>query len=337
VTDRHNCVWTGGLCSSGTVNEQGEAIPAVSEAPDALCPHCEKHLEKCVSELSEMWLQLAVSVGEKSMRRSDKVSGTRTLQVPINLDIDTLKTEVLEWLVAAAARVSEALNTSDPAPRLRRSHVARGEEHHDSAATSTDSEHGEVVIRCVRLLLPHLDKLIAAPSDTLMVWRRKYESDESGEWYKDTLTAEDMSGAEIAGKLARAHKTGQRILGHTNSKIKQKLVCPLCLEETLFRTVRATTSGRVVDEVHCETCDMTRSHEHYETMCKVSVNAIKEERVTEEERLVAWFAAEELWEQLQDALGRLERLERGLYLAGTPEFAALPAGQFAREVLGEAA
>jgi hypothetical protein len=104
----------------------------------------------------------------------------------------------------------------------------------------------------------------------------------------------------------------------------------------VYRSVR-TIRGKVYDNVSCTSCGASGDYDWYQRMVGVKLHHMKEDRVTEEERLTAWLAGEALWLQLQDALGRLERLERGLYLAGTPEFAALPAGQFAREVLGEAA
>lgn len=320
--DRHTCLFSNGLCQSGTV-EGDVKTPAKTEAPDSLCPPCERLVARSVDELPEMWLRLHTSVGDKAIRRSDKVSGTRVLPVPLNLDVDALKLSIVEWLTAAAAVVAVQLNTADPSP-----------------ANATDREHGEVVGKCVRLLTPHLDKLLGAPADCVTVWRRErvWDKDNLEFWQKDTPAQEDMSGIDIAAKLVRTHKLARSLLGQTNPRYRLSLPCSGCEAPTLFRKIDRQPDGDVMDTVSCDSCGRVTPYKHYEFLATVFVDEEKKRLAEEEAEVNAELerratAAEQRAAELEAKLSKV----RLLTVTPVDEFDVGTLVLFIKDALGEAA
>lgn len=260
MTDRHRCL-AAAQCSSSVV-EDDRKLPAPTESPDSLCSGCERIMERAVKDLPETWVALHAAMGDNNRRPDQKVSGSASNPININLHADSLKVGIADWLCAAAARVAEALNVDDPQPK-----------------SNTDAEQARVVVACCRLLEPNLGKLLESKSDAVMVWRlqRDWDKDNKEWWQKDQLSPEDMSGVEIGLELQKKHKLARSLLGHTKPRMRQTLACPLCSAMAVYRTVR-TVRSKVYDDVTCDSCDKQWTYADFQTICGVALRAIEDRK-----------------------------------------------------------
>lgn len=293
-----------------TIDGQPQKVLPQTEKPDSLCDGCISSIERFIEEATKTWDSLQEALGDRSMRGGEKVSGTKSPPIPIDVEVDAAKEALTEWLVVAAARVAETMNVDDPQPKSR-----------------TDVEQRRIVDACSRLITPNIDRLLDSPPDSVTVWRKTGES----------LTYVDMAGTDIGLELDKVNTRIRRILGTTTPKQWLTLYCPDCDTKTLYRTVDVRGDGNVRDEIACATCPLKWPYERYQQLCLIIAQEDEMQRAELEqqladERLRAWLTAEKLWLEVQ----RLQRFERGFQAALDPAFATMPVGQFAEEVMKEA-
>lgn len=276
--DRHACL-AGPKCRASVV-EDGRKLPAKTEAPDTLCRACVKALERALEELPQLWVRLQLALGDKHTGQGQKVSGTRTLPIPLSTAAEELQAGIVEWLCAAAARVAEQLNADDPQPTSR-----------------ITAEHARIVQACIRLITPHIDKLLASETDAVTVWGRE----------GDATTLTDMSGVDIALELKRLHKRAKLLLEGPGGQ--RDLPCPLCESLTVHRHVYKNIAGKVHDIVVCDSCGKDWDYERYGQICEVAERHINEEDAEDEvdEQQVA---------ELEALRGKVDRLHK---LVGMPD------------------
>lgn len=298
VTDAHRCL-AGKDCrdaeniddpTSGRTIRRG--APITDEA--GLCDGCARNAEHAVNDMPSTWVALHMAIGDTS-RNNQKVSISRDAPIVINADADALKMAIVEWLVAAAARVSEILNIEEPQPR-----------------NNTDTEHARVIIACTRIIGPNIDKLIALPADDVMVWLSAAETQYPGErFYLDELgtphigvKVTPMTGADLALKLTDLRHKARTFLMITAPADKLSLPCPRCNEYQLTRRHERRRS-KEIDQIECGACGLDWPYEQYRNLTLIWVKEDEMEREklqkqleTEKARreLVEWLLAKRDWQ-----------------------------------------
>ncbi|MDP7703200.1 MULTISPECIES: hypothetical protein [unclassified Mycobacterium] len=241
---RHRCL-AGRACRSQAVEEvegKNVELPAITEKPDTLCDSCRRNVHTVITESLTVWDSLHNALGDRAMRgSSERISGTKTPPIPIDVEVDAAKDALAEWLIAAAARVSEYLNTDTPQPKSR-----------------IDREQRRIVQACTRLVEPNIDRLLQAPAETVTVWRKTGES----------TTYVDKTGIDIALEIVRCHRVAHAILGDQNTHQSVQLACPNCHTRRCSRTVTHRKNGGVDDFVACAECKSSWTFEIYQFRCR---------------------------------------------------------------------
>lgn len=304
--DVHRCI-SGKDCRA-TVKVGEQELPALTEAVNTVCQPCTSSFARALSDMPETWVALHMAIGDQSRRVGQKVSGSRSAPINLNTDVDSLKTGIVEWLVAAAARVAETLNVDDPQPR-----------------NNTDTEQARTVVACTRLLTPHVLALLTSPADEITVWLGPSDTDYPGESipnpnpdepnpYKPNTGLMELTGMQIARRLTDLRGKARTLLALTNEKMA--LPCPLCNRRTLRRTsVLAYTSSTVetdeFDRVKCGECGKEWPYSHYQNLCEIWVMEDEMERdklqkqldvACHDREILAWLHAEKV-HQFECALG----------------------------------
>ena len=256
----HRCS-AGRGCRNQVVEEvAGEKVeqPAITEKPDTLCDTCRRNVQTVVSESLTVWDSLHDALGDRAMRGgSERISGTKTPPIPIDVEVDAAKESLAEWLIAAAARVSEYLNTDAPQPKSR-----------------IDREQRRIVEACVRLVEPNIDRLLEAPADTVTVWRRTGES---------TILV-DKNGIDIALEIVRCHRVAHAILGDLHIHQAVQLPCPNCHTRRCARTVTHRKNGAVDDFIACSECKSSWTFEIYQFRCRRDAEDMEATKMDTQER-----------------------------------------------------
>ncbi|WP_156749638.1 hypothetical protein [Mycobacterium sp. E1747] len=299
MTESHRCA-AGRDCrdaenfddpTTGKTTRRGAPVAAES----GLCESCTGAARYAVSDMVETWLSLHLAIGDTSRRLNQKVSISRSAPINLNTDADALKTSIVEWLVAAAARVAETLNCEEPSPR-----------------NNTDAEHARVVLACTRILEPNIDTLIGLPAGEVMVWLSAAETQYPGErFYVDDhgtphigVKVTTMTGAELALKLVKLRSKARSFLALTTPKDKLSLPCWRCnqLELTRRHERRGTT---VIDQVDCAACEKSWPYEQYQNIIAIRVKEDEMEREKLQKQLdsertrreiAEWLLAERDWQ-----------------------------------------
>jgi hypothetical protein len=260
-----------------------------------LCETCTRSAQHAIDDMIGTWLALHMAIGESTRRTSQKVATSRPAPININTDADALKVFIVEWLSAAAARVSEVLNIEEP------------HQHNN-----TDAEHARIIIACTRILSPNIDKLISLPADDVMVWLTAAETQYPGErLYIDEhgtphrgIKITPMTGAELALKLTEIRRKARSFLALTTPADKLSLPCPRCNEYELTRRHERRKS-KEIDQIECGACDLNWPYEQYRNLTLIWVKEDEMEREklqkqleTEKTRreLVEWLLAKREWQ-----------------------------------------
>lgn len=272
MNDSHRCL-AGRDCrnaenvddlTTGKTSRRGAPIAAES----GLCDACTNTVRHTIGDLAETWLRLHVSLGDPSRQNQQKVSISRAAALNLNVEADALKMAIVEWLVAATARIAEALNVDEPQPR-----------------NNTDTEHARVVMACTNLLEPNIDRLLDMPADDVMVWMPAAETQYPGErlYIDDQGTPHvgikvcPMTGAELALKLVQVRRKARNFLALTTTNDKLSLPCWRCNQPELTR--RHERRGQlVIDQVDCAACKQSWPYEQYKNVIEIAVRVDEMER-----------------------------------------------------------
>lgn len=254
-------------------------------------------------DMTETWIALHTAIGDQSRRGSQKVSGSRSAPINLNTDVDALKGAIVEWLVAAAARLAEPLNIDDPRP-----------------LNNTDRERARIVVACCRIVVPHIEKLIDLPADDVVVWLPAAETEYPGESvpyttpaggkaYRTNTRVSHYTGLQIAHQLTDLRRKARALLAITTPNDKLSLPCPHCNECELVRGHRTINlvNGKTkeVDQIDCSACGLSWRYERYQHLCQIWVKEDEMEREklqkqldTEKKRraLAEWLLAKREWQ-----------------------------------------
>jgi hypothetical protein len=315
----HRCI-AGQGCRRAEVTEGGRQA-ALTDGPDTLCDACRGAVEYAITDMPEIWMLLHGAIGDQSRRAGgQKVKRSRSAPINLNTDVDALKAAIVEWMVAAAAPISEVLNTDDPHPH-----------------NNTDAEQFRVVLACTRLLSTHVDDLLATPTDNVSVWLSASETAYPGErYYVDDhgvthsgTGIQSMDGVDLALKLVQLRSSARSLLALTTPHDKLSVPCPHCNTYELVRTHRTirTVGGknREIDQINCGNCGLDWPYERYRQLCLIWVKEDEMEREKLQKQLDHEKARREMAEWL------LAKREWQLSLAA--ECTNITAADFAATVL----
>ncbi|OYN80439.1 hypothetical protein CG716_09960 [Mycolicibacterium sphagni] len=233
-------------------------LPALTEKPESICEACRKHVQAVVDDSPAVWDSLHGALGDRSMRAGqERVAGTKNPPIPIDVEVDAVKDALADWLVAAAARVAELLNVDDPQPKSR-----------------IDREQRRIVGACTKLVSPHVDALLAAPAESVTVWRKTGES----------RTFVDKTGIDICLEIVRCHRVAHAILGDQHIHQSVQLPCPNCHARRCSRTVTTRKNGDVDDLIACAECKSSWTYEIYQFRCRRDAEDMEDAKLEAQER-----------------------------------------------------
>lgn len=313
----HRCI-RGPRCNATTL-EDGERRPAATSRPDTVCDTCAESIHLAVADLPDTWLHLHANIGDHNHRTGQRVTTSRSAPININTDIDALKTSIVEWLVIAAARIADHLNTTAPRP-----------------ANNTDTEHLRVVQAATQLITPHTELLIDLPEDDVVIWRT--DTDYAGESiphvtntghrvYVPNVEVTAQTGLQIALQLHDLRRRARKLLALTSPQDKLSTPCPGCNQIELHRRHEKPADRREIDQIDCGNCGLSWPYERYRHLCLIWVKEDEMEREKlqqqldeerEKRQLAEWLLAKRNWQ-----------LTLGL------ECPDVPASEFARTILDE--
>lgn len=269
MTAEHRC-GAGRNCRTATV-EDGHRVPAQIAEQQGLCDDCAGAVEFAIDDLADTWLLLNGSIGDQSRRGGQRVKGSRSAPINVNTDVDALKASIVEWMVAAAAPISESLGVQDPRP-----------------VNNSDSEQYRVVVACSRILSAKVDDVITAPAHDVMIWQGPADTEHPGEFYRDEhgithgRTIATMTGVEIALKLVDLRRSARSLLALTSPHDKMSLPCPHCNAYELVRSHRAirlvSGKSKEIDQIDCGNCKLQWPYERYQQLCLIWVKEDEMER-----------------------------------------------------------
>jgi hypothetical protein len=219
------------LCVAGSkCANKVDGQPRETEHPDTLCPACLTRTTKRIEALPEQWVRLHHMIGERHAGvdvniRRPKPGGT----VPLNLHIDTLLGNILTDLTTAGEVVADKMNMADPT-QPRHDHLQA-----PPWADSPVQEPLEQVQRCVRIIAPNLNILIAAkgvggrdeddPAIDVMAWTP------NGAFHMPSTT----TGVLLVKSLDHLGSLAYFTLGLTRARIQRDMPCTRCRAKTVGR------------------------------------------------------------------------------------------------------
>lgn len=263
-------------------------VGAVIADENGLCDACVDSAQYAIDDMIETWLTLHISIGEASRSQDQRVTTSKAAPININIEADALKVSIVEWLTAAAAPVSEALNIEPPQP-----------------CSNSDTEHARTIIACTRILGPNIDKLVSLPAGDVMVWLSAGETQYPGErFYIDEngtphngIQITTMTGAELALRLTRLRGKARSFLLLTNPVDKLVLPCPRCSQYELTRRHERRDYGEI-DQIECGSCNLDWPYEQYRNLTLIWVKEDEMEREKLQKQLETEKARRELAEWL---------------------------------------
>jgi transcription elongation factor Elf1 len=310
----HRCV-SGRYCRAGIVVE-GMRVPAITESEAALCKACTTNITRAIGDLADTWVALYAAIGDQSRRNGAKVSGSREAPINLNTDVDAVKSEIVRWLVAAAAPVAESLNIEEPRAR-----------------NMTDAEQAGTVVACIRILTPHIGTLLALEEVEVADWLPFADTDFPGEsiryqgTYIPNTAVTAMTGLQIARKLTNLRRQARALLDIPLERLS--VPCPHCNEKELVRSHNQvkTLGGKVkqIDQIDCGNCKLNWPYERYQQLIAIWVREDEMER----EKLQAELDALTARCGLAEYLLAEREWQFGLALSCSD----IPASVFAQEVL----
>lgn len=293
MTDTHRCANPPGKCRGATLDNAGNRQPA--ETPNTLCDPCTDAIHWAITDIPATWIALHLAIGDHTRRNTPRVAGSRNPPINLNTDVDALKTDIVEWLTLAAARLSETLNIDDPQPH-----------------NHTDREHARMVETCTRIITPHLDTLIDMPADNALIWAPPGATEYPGErQYTDHtgtthhgLHITEITGLQIAQHLAELRRRARTLLAVTTPRDKLPYPCPGCNQPELSRRQDKPAGRAEIDQIDCSHCGLSWPYDRYQQLCLIWAREDEMERDKLQHQLdterrrretAEWLLAESQW------------------------------------------
>jgi hypothetical protein len=204
VDSEHRCA-RGDQCKDRTLvrDEKGDPVrddagkptwlPAVIPVPRGLCEACVRDVEHALNHLTGDVVEITAKIARVGMAGEVIVSASPELQIPIQVNLDSLRTEIDSELQNWAQPVSDQLGIDWPSTTmLRRTRLAHR------------------VQRAAHLLASAVDTLIALPEQEHLAWRDGLPVVDPELGCQDTIFRDGVTGA-IA--LIELHRLAYATLG----------------------------------------------------------------------------------------------------------------------------
>lgn len=273
----HRCM-SGEDCR-GRVFTDGVQVPALTVKASSVCELCWKAISRAVDDMAETWAALHMAIGDSDRRMGQKVSGSHSAPINVNTDVDALKSEIAQWLVAAASAVAEQINCTGPKPR-----------------NSSDTEQARIVAVCTDLVGPNIDILLSLGSCEVAVWLGaddtdypgesvRYESD-FGPVYIPNTWIDDFTGVQVALHLVELRRRARKLLALTDDHNRLPLPCPRCnAQRSLTRRHERLPGHKEIDQISCANCKLDWPYEQYRNLTLIWVRKDEMEREKLEKEL----------------------------------------------------
>jgi hypothetical protein len=203
------------------------------ELPDGLCDACERHVERALGGLPELYTQLEMIIDQHASA-GEKVSGTREHPIPPRIDV-----------LAAQAEIDALVTTWSPLV-ARRARVNWTYDH------MRQTRGGYRVSRGARLLARLHLALIGLPYADIPVWT---PAGFDTAWTK-------RSGLEGAMDFLAVADRGRRLVTGGSGHARLPVPCPSCEAPALIRRNGA-------DQVDCESCGRRWPESDYRRLCLI--------------------------------------------------------------------
>ncbi len=241
----------GDYCSGATVTlEDGEKVTSPALTHDVFCRKCAEQVYRALGEIPELWVRLHCELGAKG-QATERVSMSRSAPLPLRADIDALLREHLDILASWDERLRMAAGlslTDTQEQRLR-------------------PDHGRMVAAMSRLLMVHLDRLLALPADAMCRTFSLFDLDRipegahgrtnrTGGYAEVTV---DLAGADAGKEILGLRHKSRSVLGETRMVERLDVPCPdpTC---DLLMLVRVQGSSYAAE---CKACGRLLSEAEY--------------------------------------------------------------------------
>lgn len=228
-------------------DHKGQAKPG----PRVFCSTDRMIIGRSLGWLPEAYDMLHAHLGDKGTGRGERVSSSRSPSTPLNLEVDSILTDMAGLLEGWAERV--------------RAVAALYQVPADCAGMQREAV---IVTAAVATLAPHLDALLALPP---LPMRRYLTLEQATNLTEDTdayvhrsgIYAEpELSGADAGLEILYLHRRARSMLG-LNPK-HQDLPVPCWNPDCGMKTVRRWDgSAGLEDSAECGSCGERYDHERY--------------------------------------------------------------------------
>jgi hypothetical protein len=189
------------------INGELTTIPAWTDGT-----YCRRDRDKTwrtLTSLPELWVRLHMELGRKG-QGGERVSGSRTAPIPLNVSVDALLREQRDILLSWDERVREAAGLKLP----------------DTQAACRRRDHGRQVTAAAATLAAHLETLLALPPGPVT---RSYPLHDTGRIpegaYGRTVldggyceVVIDLDGARAGEEILRLGRRDRAMLGETRMR-----------------------------------------------------------------------------------------------------------------------
>lgn len=231
TTLTHRCV-RGRQCVDHESTPDGHRVGAATEAPDTLCPTCERRAGRACAELPRLYAELETIIAARTVA-GEHVSGTKDLPTPLRLDVVMLQAGIDASLTAWAQPVAGRCRIPwDPAAvrRLR---------------------PGPRVHRAAHILASNLDAFLRLPAVLVAVWTAE-----------NAITTIKSTGMDGALRLLALHQRGRQLVTGGPGDARLPVPCPQCEAPALVRRNGA-------DQVTCQACSSSWPEGDYRRLCLI--------------------------------------------------------------------
>ena len=273
--DEHRCA-RGAQCTDRTLirDDKGDVVrdddgkptwlAAVIPTARGLCRGCVSDVEHALNHLVGDVVELTNMIARVGMAGEVVVSASPELQIPIDLHVDALRTQIDVELQNWAQPVADRLGMDWPSTTM----LAR-----------TRLAHR--VHRAQHLLVSAVDTLLALPEQEHLAWRDGLPVLDPELNCRDTVLRDGVDGALA---LIELHRLAYVTLGRTEYKVVLPQPCPFCS----WRSSLVRRNGE--DFVRCEHCHKVVPEPLLDWLTKYLVEA---ERLAAEQALAERLAAQE--------------------------------------------
>ncbi len=217
--------------------------------PRAFCGSDQNLIGRSLAWLPEAYVRLHQMIGETGTGQGEKVTSSRTPKLPINLEVDTLITDMVGLLDEWANRVREVDGL------------------YQVPAEQAEMRRDAFILKAaVATLTPRLNALLALPLAPMARYMTLDEAASLG-WVaplrdEDRHHKPELGGADAGLEILHLHRRARNLLGMNPRH--QDLPVPCWNEDCGLRTVRRWDGAAGLDdEASCTSCGERYTHDRY--------------------------------------------------------------------------